>query len=229
MHRPSESSTKPSTQLWPDCRDADSLGLGAGDRRCDLERASSIRPWCAAITAAGNSSGGIRRPSCVLRSIELAVYRSAFSQFPARHSRSPEYRARLPLPQRRSAPYGTPDLVEERRAHARPPLTRRAGHRTRTSGPRRAATRPAIVRARAPLPSSPLRCRVPRRSACGRTSASARQRSSASPDARGGADGEFAVLDAALGLRRSNASVGEAEWMVARSASSPSASGSASR
>ena len=58
--------------------------------RSDRSRASSIRPWCAAISAAGNSAIGCApsRPNCARSASESAAWRAPSSQFPARHSRT---------------------------------------------------------------------------------------------------------------------------------------------
>ena len=96
--------------------DAERLGLGAGQGCVDRVRASSMRPRCAAMNAAGNSSGGIRRPSWVIRSTDSNAYRSASSQLPARHSRWDMFqRAPLRASDRSAARDGQHLVVERTR------------------------------------------------------------------------------------------------------------------
>ena len=168
-------------------------------RACDLARASSIRPRCAAMMAAGNSCGGISaaelRPE-VQRVGRVSVGLLPVPRPPLEEAQVPA--ALLPLPRGRSAPSRRSGLVEERPVRGRRPLTSRAANRDATSDRRRAATRAAIARARAPLPSP--RVGMPRpvlkcMTAVGRERAAAER---GVADARGGADGELAVLDAAL-------------------------------
>ena len=161
---PSESSTKPSTQPWPDCAMRIPSASARAIARCALARASSIRPRCAAMIAAGNSSGGRRRGRAAIEEVQRVggvPRRPPPSSLPAtREAQEPE-RIRLavgvvPCPAQRAAPPGRAP------ARGRRPPTTRADDRRPTSDRRRAATRPAIARARAPLPSPRSGSRVPR-------------------------------------------------------------------
>ena len=60
---------------------------------CAAARASSIRPWCAAMTAPGRDPVGITSPSWALISCDSVAYRPASSQLPALHSSSASHQA----------------------------------------------------------------------------------------------------------------------------------------
>ena len=56
---------KPSTQRWPGCAMRMPSASASASARSDRSRASSIRPRCAAMNAAGSSEiGRSSRPNC---------------------------------------------------------------------------------------------------------------------------------------------------------------------
>ena len=198
------------------------------ERGADRARASSIRPRWAAMTAAGNSPGGIRRPSCVLRSSESAAYRSASSQFPARHSSKPRFHSAHASFAGSLRPGRVEDSMESSRAASS--VGRPEELMARLGGP--AVERPVRQRS---LERDRLVHLGARDAAAGVERASPRR-----PRVRGTGGAASSVRDAArtagsacacrARCRASSASVRRGGGgCVASSASSPSASASASR
>ena len=194
-------------------RDADALGFGAGD--CALRPGARLVDPAAVRSDDGSGKLVRRNHAAELRPEVQRVGRVAVRLLPVR---LPATRAGSgttappPLPRGRSAPSrhcrtswkSVPRAVDVRRPAELP-------CRRPTSDRRRAATRPAIARARAPRPSP--RIGMPRpvlkcMQAVGRECAAA-ERSVA--DTRGGADGELSVLDAALDPLGQAHQSGEAE------------------
>ena len=136
--------------------------------RCRCPSASAraicaLRPGARVVDPSavrGNHGSGqlvrsaITRPSCVASSIESFAYWSASSQFPARHSRKLRNQRRLCLSRSAIARSCAQELLEEvaRAVDVRRPAELVAVDDT--SDRPRAATPPAIARARAP-PASP--------------------------------------------------------------------------
>ena len=163
-------------------RDADPLHLGPGDRAFATWRAprrsgrGEPRRWRPETRRAASAG----RAASSARSGRSRVARPPPSSLPATRA-DPGNTTHLPLPRGRSAPSRHAGAPGRPRARGRRPPTSRAGSRRATSGPRRAATRPAIVRAEIAssivavgMPRPVLNCMQP-------YAASARQRRAASP------------------------------------------------
>ena len=199
-------------------RDPDALRLGARDRALRaLARASSIRPRCAAITAAGSSPRGAQ-------STELRLELQRVGRVP-----------RLPAP---SSPPATRGSSGARRASAilgvvpsvrGAPQLHGGASRARSTSPDHQSwcaerdRRPVVER---PLGQRPLererlvhlrawRCRARREvrtSVCRECAAAQRD----VVDARGGIDGQLAVLDAALDALAERIRSARPRWIAPR-------------
>ena len=179
---------KPSTQRWPDCAMRTSCASATAIARCDRSRASSIRPWWAAIIAAGNSAIGCApsRPNCARSASESAAWRAAdvpVARPPLEDAQQPQ-RVRLlgaiPGAHRdRATPRGA---CGRDRAHP----TRRAGTpKDELAAPVDLPLRAATARARAPAPSARRGMPCPVRKWRNPNVASALHRSAASSSTRG--------------------------------------------
>ena len=176
----------------------------------------------AAIDGSGKLVRGITRPSCVRRSTESAVYRSASSQFPARHSSRPRYQSASASPAGSFRAHGGSGLPGSRFRARSTSADQHSCHPSTQSGRRRAASRTrSLERERLfHLLGRDAAAAVEVHEAVGRERAAAERRIA---DARSGANRELAcsIPSSIPSLKRISAA--RRRWMVAWSESSPSA------
>ena len=226
---PSESSMKPNAQPCADSAMRIPSACARAMAPVALARASSVRPRWASTNTAASSKGALSWPSCVNSSTDPVAYRSASSQFPARHSVKPRNQRTVAIPEGSSiasAAVRTPERnVRARstsadqqscsqRAHVGPPSSSKPG-----SNP--SSSKASLIS----LSGMPR----PDRKYSSPYAASARHRTASSRARDAASTASLACFRPSSAPTLQRIRIATLRWIVARSQSSPPACASASR